>query len=40
MRIVLSGSLGWTKVRASMEREALKDALLVKTHQEGQHGRP
>ena len=26
--------------RATMEREALKDALSVKTRQEGQHGRP
>ena len=40
MRIILSGSIGWTKVRASMEREALKEALSVKTCREGQHGQP
>ena len=40
MSIVLSGSLGLMKVRASMERGALKEVLSVKTHREGQHRRP
>ena len=38
MRIVLSRSLGRTKVRASMERGALKEVLSMKTPREGQHG--
>ena len=38
MRAVLSGSLGQTKTKASMECGAFKEILLVKARQEGQHG--
>ena len=37
-RIIVSGSLGWTKVKASMERRTLEEVLSVKTRQGGQHG--
>ena len=39
MRIVLFGSFGWTKARASVECGALEEVLPMKIYQEGQHGR-